>query len=138
MRGMIRLVAGMATVVIGLGGAIAAEEPAGAHKPPIPEAHIGYGAIAYDEEADKEGAAFDLPSQASADDAALQKCGSKECQVHAVQPHYCAALARSDKDRAWGGAEREDLEEAQNEAIAHCQTHTKAGKCAVKLSGCNG
>jgi len=136
MRGIIRLVAGVATIVLGLGAGLAAQDGT-APAPRAAREAAGYGAIAYDEYAAKEGAAWDQSSQAAADRAALKQCGSKGCQVHPVRPHYCAALARSDKDRAWGGAERETLDDAKSEAVAHCQTHTKDGKCAVQLSGCN-
>jgi len=136
MRRVVGLAAAIATIIIGLGTGFAAQDSEtprkGAAKEPT-----GYGAIAYDEYAGKEGAAWGQSSQAAADKEALKQCGSKGCQVHPVRPHYCAALARSDKDRAWGGAERETVDDAKSEAIAHCQTHTKDGKCAVKLSGCN-
>jgi len=47
------------------------------------------------------------------------------------------ALALSDKDKAWGGADREKLDAAKREAVAHCQTHTTTGTCTVRVSGCN-
>ena len=136
MRGTLGIVAGIVAIVIGLGVATAAQDaaapPNGNTKEPI-----GYGAIAYDEYATKQGAAWDQPSQAAADQAALTECGSTDCQVHPVRPYYCAALARSDRDRAWGGAERETIDDARSEAVAHCQTHTRDGQCEVQLSGCN-
>jgi hypothetical protein len=128
--------AGIATIVIGLGAGLAAQDSAAPPKGAAKQS-TGYGAIAYDEYAGKKGAAWDQASQAAAEKAAMKECGSKGCQVHAVRPHYCAALAKSNSDRAWGGAERESVDDAQTEAIAHCQTHTKDGKCAVELSGCN-
>lgn len=131
MRVSIGIAAGIAAAMIGLGGALAAQDAA------KPDDRSGYGAIAYDEAAGKEGAAWDQPSQFAADKAALKECSSKGCKVHPVQAHYCAALARSDKDRAWGGAERETLDDAKKEAVEHCQSHTKDGKCEVQLSGCN-
>jgi Domain of unknown function (DUF4189) len=136
MRRLIGLVAGIATVVIGLGAAVAAQDGAAPPKRAAKEP-VGYGAIAYDEYAGKKGAAWDQASQAAAEKAALKQCGGKDCQVHAVRPHYCAALARSDKDKAWGGAERETVDDAKSEAIAHCQTHTQDGTCEVQVSGCN-
>ena len=136
MRGIVGLAAGIATIVIGLGVAGAAQDTAAPSKEEA-KAPTGYGAIAYDEYAGKKGASWDQPSQDAADKAALKECGGKKCQVHPVRPHYCAALARSDKDKAWGGAERETIDDAKTEAIAHCQTHTKDGKCEVQLSGCN-
>lgn len=136
MRGTFGVAAGIAAIMLGLGVAMAAEDATPPDKGNAKEP-TGYGAIAYDEHAGNKGAAWDQPSQAAADKAALKECGSKGCQVHPVRPHYCAAFAHSDKDKAWGGAERETIDDAKSEAVAHCQTHTKGGKCEVQLSGCN-
>jgi hypothetical protein len=46
-------------------------------------------------------------------------------------------LALSDKDKAWGGADRVALDTAKRDAVTHCQTHTQTGTCTVRLSGCN-
>lgn len=100
-------------------------------------AEAGYGAIAYDQENGKQGAAFDLTSPAAANEAALKACASPGCIVHAVEPKGCGALALSDKDKAWGGADRDRLEAAKRDAVAHCQTHTQTGTCTVRVSGCN-
>lgn len=135
MRGSIAVASWVATLVIGLGAAGAAQDTSKPEE--APAAHAGYGAIAYDEAAGKEGAAWNQPTQYAADKAALKQCDSKGCKVHPVHPHFCAALARSDKDHAWGGAERETLDDAKKEAVAHCQSHTKEGNCEVQLSGCN-
>ena len=100
-------------------------------------ADAGYGAIAYDQNSGKQGASWNQPTQARANELALQQCASAECRVHPVEPKGCGALARSDKDQAWGGADRETIDNARNDAIAHCQTHTTTGQCTVRLSGCN-
>ena len=100
-------------------------------------AHAGYGAIAYDQQNGKQGASWDQPTPARANELALKECASAECIVHPVVPAGCGALARSDKDKAWGGADRETLDAAKRDAVAHCQTHTATGTCAVRLSGCN-
>jgi phosphoserine phosphatase len=54
-----------------------------------------------------------------------------------VEPHGCGALAKSDTDKAWGGADRETLDAAKREAVEHCQTHTSTGHCMVVISACN-
>lgn len=100
-------------------------------------ASAGYGAIAYDQQNGKLGASWNQSTQARANELALKECASIECRVHPVEPKGCGALAKSDKDKAWGGAERTSLDEAKREAIAHCQTHTTDGQCAVSISGCN-
>src|SRR5437762_2572308 len=100
-------------------------------------AAAGYGAIAYDQQNGKLGASWDQPTRARANELALKECASGECRVHPVEPKGCGALARSDKDKAWGGADRVGLDDAKREAVAHCQTHTTTGTCAVSISGCN-
>ncbi len=100
-------------------------------------AYAGFGAVAYDQNTGKRGASWNMPTQAQAFERALKQCASPECRVHPVQPQGCGALAISDKDKAWGGADRATLADAERDAVAHCQTHTKAGTCTVRLSGCN-
>jgi hypothetical protein len=100
-------------------------------------AKAGWGAIAYDQYSGKLGSSWNQPTRERAADLALKNCNSRDCQVHSVEPAGCGALARSDKDKAWGGADRESLDEAKKEAIAHCQSHTADGTCAVSVSGCN-
>jgi hypothetical protein len=100
-------------------------------------AHAGFGAVAYDQETGKYGATWDEPTQARAFELALKQCASPNCRVHAVEPAGCGALALSDKDKAWGGADRETLAKAQQDAMARCRTHTTTGTCAVRVSGCN-
>jgi hypothetical protein len=100
-------------------------------------ATASYGAVAYDQDSGKYGAAWNQPTQAAAFQSALQQCASPQCRVHPVEPKGCGALALSDKDKAWGGADRETLDAAKHDAVAHCQTHTKGGGCTVRISGCN-
>jgi len=97
----------------------------------------GWGAIAYDEQSGQLGSSWNQTTRERAAELALRHCGSQDCHVHAVEPKGCGALAKSDQDKAWGGADRETLEAARKEAIEHCQTHTSLGKCAVSVSGCN-
>jgi hypothetical protein len=99
-------------------------------------AYAGYGAIAYDQQSGKQGASWNQPTPARANELALKECGSAECRVHAVEPAGCGALATSE-DKRWGGADRETLDAAKRDAVAHCQTHKPTGQCTVRLSGCN-
>lgn len=103
-------------------------------------AAAGFGAVAYDQNTGKYGAAWDRPTQSGAYEQALRQCASPGCTVHPVEPKGCGALALSDKDQDghihWGGADREKLDQAKSEAVAHCKTHT-AGACTVRISGCN-
>lgn len=100
-------------------------------------AAAGFGAVAYDQDTGKYGATWNEPTQARAYELALKQCASPNCRVYPVEPAGCGALARSDKDKAWGGADRETLAQARLDAVARCQTHTTSGKCAVRVSGCN-
>ncbi len=115
--------AGMAAIIL----ALATMQPADA----------GYGAIAYDQNNGKDGASWNQKTPAEANEAALKLCASADCRVHPVEPAGCGALAISKEDKAWGGADRESLDEARRDAVEHCQTHTKTGICAVRVSGCN-
>src|SRR5947209_10095981 len=94
-------------------------------------AYAGYGAIAYDQMTGSYGSSSNQPTAARANELALKNCASPECRVHPVEPHGCGALAKSDADKGWGGADRETLGAAEREAVEHCQTHTSTGHCHV-------
>jgi hypothetical protein len=100
-------------------------------------AQAGFGAVAYDQDAGTFGATWDEPTQSRAYELALRQCNSPGCRVYPVEPAGCGALALSDKDKAWGGADRESLAAARKDAVARCQTHTDTGTCQVRVSGCN-
>ena len=71
----------------------------------------GYGAVAYDQGARKQGFAWDEPTQERAN--ARRDCGSEACKVIGVPPGKCAALATPDSGPAWGGAVRKSVDEAK-------------------------
>jgi Domain of unknown function (DUF4189) len=100
-------------------------------------AHAQYGAIAYDQMSGKYGSSSNQSSAARANEVALKNCASSECRVHPVEPHGCGALAKSDSDKAWGGADRESLDAAKRDAVEHCQGHTSTGHCQIVVSACN-
>ena len=100
-------------------------------------AAAGYGSIAYDQFTGKLGASFDQATPAQANEQALRQCASADCRVHPVEPKGCGALAMSDRDQAWGGADRESLDNAERDAVLHCQAHTSDANCTVRVSGCN-
>ena len=101
------------------------------------QAQAGFGAIAYDQYAGKEGFSWNQPSEAKANEEALRLCASQDCRVYPVSPKACGALARSSSDKAWGGAERETLDLAKRDAVERCKSHTQSGTCVVHVSGCN-
>jgi Domain of unknown function (DUF4189) len=100
-------------------------------------AQAGYGAIAYDQTSGSYGSSSNQPSAARANEEALKSCASAECRVHSVEPHGCGALAKSDSDKAWGGADRDTIDAAKREAVEHCQNHTSTGHCQVVVTACN-
>ncbi len=104
-------------------------------------AFAGFGAVAYDQNTGKYGASWNDTTQSQAFEEALKRCASKDCRVYPVEPKGCGALALGDKEEAghipWGGADRVTLAAAERDAISHCQTHTQAGTCTVRISGCN-
>jgi Domain of unknown function (DUF4189) len=102
-----------------------------------PPASAGFGAVAYDQNTGKYGASWNQATQSAAFEQALRQCASKDCRVHRVEPKGCGALALSDKDKAWGGADRATLAAAKRDAVSHCRRHTTIGTCTVRLSGCN-
>jgi hypothetical protein len=125
MDGMRRVTAGAATLVAFAVLVFAAP------------AEAGFGAIAYDQYAGKEGFSWNQATESQANEEALRRCASKDCRVYPVSPKACGALARSDKDQAWGGAERETLDLAKRDAVERCKSHTQTGTCVVHVSGCN-
>jgi hypothetical protein len=100
-------------------------------------ARAEYAAIAYDQTSGSYGSSSNEPTAARAQEAALKNCGSPGCQAHPVEPHGCGALAKSDVDKAWGGADRETVEAAKRDAIERCQTHTSTGHCNIVTTVCN-
>ncbi|HTV88495.1 MAG TPA: DUF4189 domain-containing protein [Stellaceae bacterium] len=100
-------------------------------------AWAGFGAVAYDDTNGRYGASFNQPSETQAFEKALKQCSSAGCRVHVVEPRGCGALALSNRDKAWGGADRVTLAAAEHAAVAHCQIHTKTGICTVRVFGCN-
>ena len=100
-------------------------------------AMAGYGAVAYDQDARKIGAAWDQDSQKAANEAALRDCASDGCSVRFnVAPAMCGAIATPDKGGAWGGSVRKTLDAAKFAAIKNCQKNAKA-QCTVRESQCN-
>jgi hypothetical protein len=100
-------------------------------------AFAGYGAVAYDQDARKQGFAWDAPSQERANEAAKRDCGSDACKVRfGVGPKMCAALATPASGPAWGGAVRKSVDAAKFAALKNCQKHA-GDKCVIRESKCN-
>jgi hypothetical protein len=100
-------------------------------------ADAGFGAVAYDQYTGKFGATWNEPTQSRAFETALRQCASPDCRVYPVEPAGCGALALSNQDKAWAGADRETLEDARRDAVERCQSRTTNGICEVRVAGCN-
>jgi uncharacterized protein DUF4189 len=99
-------------------------------------AMAGHGAVAYDQEKRKQGAAWNEDTQQRANEAALRACASDSCKVRfGVAPGKCAALATPESGAAWGAAVRKTVDDAKFAALKNCQRHAK-NKCATRESGC--
>jgi hypothetical protein len=97
----------------------------------------GYGAVAYDQDARKQGSAWDEDTQQRANDAALKDCGSNGCKVRfGVPPGKCGGLATPESGNSWGGAVRDKLDAARVAAIKNCQKRAK-GECKIRENKCN-
>ena len=104
---------------------------------PCGAATAGYGAVAYDQAARKQGTAWDAETQKQANETALRDCGSNACSVRfAVPPAMCGAFATPDSGKAWGGAVRKTIDAAKLAAMQNCQKHAKS-QCTVRESQCN-
>ena len=100
-------------------------------------AFAGYGAVAYDQDARKQGFAWDEPSQQRANEVAKRECGSDACKVRfGVPPKMCAALATPRSGTAWGGSVRNSVDAAKFAALRNCQKHA-GHKCLIRESKCN-
>ena len=67
----------------------------------------GYGAIAYDQDARKQGSAWDEDTQQHANDAALRDCGSDGCKVRFGVPPASAQGLRPRKPAMHGAVPSE-------------------------------
>jgi hypothetical protein len=117
----------IAAILLGLGWLMVGAGPALAQ----------YGAIAWDKETGKYGAAWNQSTSEKAAEVALGECGASGCKVviHTRQA-TCAALATTEDGKYAGGASRRDRDGARLAALKNCQKG-KAGECTVRVTDCN-
>lgn len=106
-------------------------------RPPLPQWEDHWGAIATYEPNGSLGVATNMPSQSSAEQAALVDCQSKHgstCKIQLSYRNQCAAMVVSDKGYNVTPAATVDL--AVTEGMATC---TKSGdpNCHVYYSACS-
>jgi len=96
-----------------------------------------YGAIAWDKETGKYGAAWNQDTPKRAEEVALGDCGATGCKVIIrTRRAMCAALATNEGGKYAGGASRRDREAARLAALANCKKGN-AGECTVRVTDCN-
>ena len=89
-----------------------------------------YGAIATSDETGAWGYAYNYPSRAQAETAALQECGEAGCQIEVWFANACGAVAKDGRSVGWGWAA--SRAEAEAQAISACGT----GACKVEVWAC--
>ena len=79
-----------------------------------------YGAIALSETTGRWGPAYDLATQASAEEAALRYCNTDDCRIVVWFANTCGAVARRPELVTWGLGETREV--AEDAALAECGT----------------
>jgi serine/threonine-protein kinase len=79
------------------------------------------------------GYAYDHPSRAQAERAALRECGDDDCVVKVWFKNNCGAYARGRGGEGWAYAD--SREEAESLALDNCRAHGRG--CEVVCWACN-
>jgi hypothetical protein len=95
-----------------------------------------YGSIAINQNNGRAGITANYSSQNSANDAALEQCGSSCVTVLEVEPNLCGALARSSLTPTFGWASDRRLSDAKARALTNC-TNNNGVSCEIVLDACN-
>ncbi len=97
----------------------------------------GYGALAFDEAAQKHGLSSNEESQAKADDVAMKECGSDKCKiVFRTAARECGAIAVAGSGNGWGAGKHAQKATAELAAMTNCQKRIK-GQCKIRGAECN-
>jgi hypothetical protein len=96
-----------------------------------------YGAIAYGEESQAYGYAFNQASPAKANDVALSNCARHggDCKIVIQLTHACGAVAAGSNGK-WAAEEGGSQDEAQRSALASCATNA-GGTCEIQAWTCS-
>jgi len=89
-----------------------------------------YGAIATNDATGNWGYAYDYPTRAQAEAAALQQCGEQGCQIDVWFANACGAVAKDGRHVGWGWAGTRA--EAEAKALSGCGTRA----CHVEVWAC--
>ena len=92
-----------------------------------------FGAIAYSPATGRYGYSWNFQSRTAAQNAALRKCGIRDCRVVSWFRNACGSLATS--RYGWGAAANVNLYQAQNTAIRGCSNYGPG--CQVVRTVCS-
>jgi hypothetical protein len=98
-----------------------------------------YGSLAFDISSGRSyGSSSNQPHWQSADQAALQSCASRSCQiVLRMGTRECGAVASGDYGAVWGSAKGTAQDSAILAAIQNCQAQG-GRQCRIRVAECNG
>jgi hypothetical protein len=100
----------------------------------IARAEDNYGAIAYSESSGNWGSSYDYGSRQQAENAALNRCGSDDCEVKAWFKNSCGALAAGDDGALGWSWAADSREEAESRALSECRA--KGSNCRILCWAC--
>lgn len=89
-----------------------------------------YGAIATNDATGAWGYAYNYPTRAQAEAAALQECGERGCAVEVWFANACGAVAKDGRTVGWGWSE--SRAEAEAKALSACGS----GACKIEVWAC--
>lgn len=93
-----------------------------------------YGAIAYSESTGNWGSSYDYGSRRQAENAALHRCNSDDCEVKAWFKNSCRALAAGDNGALGWSSAADDKAEAESRALSECSEN--GSNCQILCWAC--
>ena len=117
----------------------AAQTSISASPPSSPALAAAYGSLAFDISSGRSyGSSSNQPHWQSADQAALQSCASRSCQiVLRMGTRECGAVASGDYGTVWGSAKGTAQDSTILTAIQNCQAQG-GRQCRIRVAECNG
>ncbi len=97
-------------------------------------AQDNYGAIAYSESSGKWGYSYDYGSRGQAENAALRRCKSGDCEIKLWFKNSCGALAKGDKGALGWLWAAEGRREAESRALS--ESRARGSNCRILCWTC--
>ena len=94
-----------------------------------------YGAIAYDTATGAYGYTYNYGNRASAESAALSRCGRPGCEVRTWFYNACGALSTSN-DGGWGSSRGSSRYNAEVKALNACRQINPGKNCSIRCWAC--